>query len=143
MPALDLDAAVATYWSPMRVGVTDADVVTAWTAAADAVWKDEVHVQPRDGVLHAGFLFNSGHARMEVCECALLVAPVWNRTTYFLTVVRQQSFGLNLGWALHTRTLDATWGEGWMNPSFGEEAKRNWAAFERVRLPLDADHEVS
>ena len=29
MSAIDLDAAVATYWSGMRVGVTDADVVAA------------------------------------------------------------------------------------------------------------------
>ncbi len=133
MPALDLEAAVATYWSPMRVGVTDADIVAAWTAAADAVWKDEVHVLERDGVLHAGFLFNSGHVRMEVCECALLVAPVRNRTTYFLTAVLEGSFDLNLGWALHTRTLDATWGEGWMNPSFGEQARRDWTSFEAGR----------
>ena len=133
MPALDLEAAVATYWSSMRVGVTDADIVAAWTAAADGVWKDEVHVAERDGVLYAGFLFNSGHMRMTVCECALLVPPVWNRTTYFMTVVLEASLDLNLGWALHTRTLDATWGEGWLNPTFGADARRNWTSFERLR----------
>ena len=133
MPPFDLEAAVATYWSPMRVGVTDADVAAAWTAAADRVWKDEVHVAERDGVPHAGFLFNSGHMRMTVCECALLVAPVWNGTTYFMTVVLEASLDFNLGWALHTRTLDATWGEGWLNPFFGADARRNWASFERLR----------
>jgi len=29
----------------MRVGMTDADVVAAWTAAADTVWKDELCVK--------------------------------------------------------------------------------------------------
>ena len=123
---IDLEAAVATYWSGMRVGVTDADIVAAWTAAAGAVWKDELYVERRDGATQASFLFNSGHVRMSVCECALLVAPVWNRTTYFLTVVLEEAHGLNLGWALHTRTLDATWGDGWWNPSFGQEAIRDW-----------------
>jgi len=33
----------------------------------------------------------------------------------------------------HTRTLDATWGEGWMQPSFGSDAVRNWSDFERLR----------
>jgi hypothetical protein len=130
---IDLEAAVATYWSSMRVGVTDADVVTAWTAAADAVWTDELYVDQRDGATYASFLFNSGHVRMSVCECALLVAPVWNQTTYFLTVVLEEAYGLNLGWAMHTRTLDATWGEGWLNPSFGQEAVRSWSEFERLR----------
>ena len=50
--------------------------------------------------------------------------------THFLTVVSEESFGLNLGWALHTRTLDATWGEGWPNPSFGAEALRSWTSFQ-------------
>jgi hypothetical protein len=133
MPELDLDTAVATYWSDMRVGVTDADIVAAWTAAAGAVWKDELYVTESDGVTRASFLFNSGHVRMSVCECALLVAPVWGPTTNFLTVVVEESFGLNLGWALHTRTLDATWGAGWYNPSFGAEAVRSWTSFERLR----------
>src|SRR5262245_9026198 len=106
MSAFDLDAAVATYWSMTRAGT---DVVRAWTQAAHAIWKDELYVQ--DG--RASFLANSGHARMTVCECVLLARP-----THFLTVVLEASFGLNLGWALHTRTLDATWGEGWPNPSF-------------------------
>ena len=139
MPALDLDAAVATYWSPMRVGVSDADIVAAWTAAADAVWKDEMYLAQREGTPVVSFLANSGHARMTVCECGLLVPPVWNRTTYFLTVVLEESFGLNLGWALHTRTLDAAWGEGWSNPSFGESALRDWTSFERLRLQATGD----
>ena len=70
---------------------------------------------------------------MSVCECALLDVPVSGRTTNFLTVVLEPSSGLNLGWALHTRTLDATWGDGWLNPSFGQEAVRNWSDFERLR----------
>jgi hypothetical protein len=123
MPAVDLDAAVATYWSLLRVGVTEADVTAAWTAAAGAVWKDEVHVA--DG--RASFLFNSGHVRMTVCECALLVATLTTGVTHFLTVTADAS--LDLGWALHTRTLDATWGDGWSNPSFGAEARRSWASF--------------
>ena len=49
MPAIDLDAAVATYWSGMRVGVTDADVVAAWTAAADAVTWGEGWPNPSFG----------------------------------------------------------------------------------------------
>lgn len=121
-----LDAAVATYWSLMRVGVTGDDVVAAWTAAASAVWKDELYV---DGG-RASFLANSGHARITVCECALLVAPPGG-TTHFLTAVLEESFGLNLGWALHTRTLDAAYGEGWPNPSFGGEAVRSWTSFNR------------
>jgi len=138
MPAIDLDAAVSAYWSGMRVGVSDADVVAAWSAAADAVWKDELYVTEHDDATHAAFLFNSGHMRMTVCECALLVAPVWNRTTYFLTLVLEETHGLNLGWALHTRTLDATWGEGWMQPSFGSDALRNWRDFERLRPAREA-----
>ena len=130
---IDLEAAAAAYWSDMRVGVTDADIVAAWTAAAGAVWKDELYVEQRDGATVAGFLFNSGQVRMSVCECALLVAPVWNRTTYFLTVVLEEAYGLNLGWAMHTRTLDATWGDGWSNPSFGQEALRSWRDFEQLR----------
>jgi hypothetical protein len=130
---IDLDAAVGAYWSGMRVGVTDADIVAAWAAAADAVWKDERYVEQRDGATVASFLFNSGHVRTSVCECALLVPPVWNRTTYFLTVVLEESYGLNLGWALHTRTLDATWGDGWSNPSFGQQALRDWRNFEQLR----------
>ncbi|HWK29985.1 MAG TPA: hypothetical protein VNS09_25675 [Solirubrobacter sp.] len=122
MPAIDLDAAIGTYWSEVRVGVTGADVAAAWSAAAQAVWKDEVHVDQRDGATRASFLANSGQARMTVCECALLVAPA-----QFLTVVLEQVLGLNLGWAIHTRTLDATWGEDWPNPSFGERALRDWS----------------
>src|SRR4051812_12979456 len=133
MPAIDLDAAVATYWSDMRVGVSDADVVAAWTAAADAVWKDELYVTHGDGATWVSFLANSGHARMTVCECALLVPPAWDQTTYFLTVVLEEAFGLNLGWAMHTRTLDATWGEGWLNPTFGQEATRKWLDWEGLR----------
>jgi hypothetical protein len=90
-------------------------------------------VRAQDGTTVASFLFNSGQMRMTVCECALLVAPVWNGTTYFLTAVLEAQAGLNLGWALHTRTLDATWGEGWMQPSFGSEAVRSWRDFERLR----------
>ena len=90
-------------------------------------------MEERDGATCASFLFNSGHVRTTVCECALLVPPVWNRTTYFLTVVSEDSYGLNLGWALHTRTLDATWGDGWTNPSFGQEALRDWRNFEQLR----------
>jgi hypothetical protein len=133
MLSVDLDAAVATYWSDMRVDVSDADIVAAWSAAADAVWKDELYVSQRDGATRASFLANSGHARMGVCECALLVPPVWNQTTHFLTVVVEDSFGLNLGWAMHTRTLDATWGEGWLNPTFGNEATRKWLDWEGLR----------
>jgi len=133
MTAIDLNAAVATYWSGMRVGVTETGIVAAWTAAAEAIWKDELYVDERDGATVASFLFNSGHVRMTVCACALLVAPVWDRTTYFLTAVLEAADGLNLGWALHTRTLDATWGEGWTQPSFGSDAVRNWSDFERLR----------
>jgi hypothetical protein len=136
--AIDLDAAVAVYWSSMRVGVSDADVVAAWSAAAEAVWKDELHVDRRDGATFADFLANSGHARMTVCRCALLVPPVWNETTYFLTVVLEESFGLSLGWAMHTRTLDTTWGEGWMNPSFGQQALHYWRDFEGLRRRASA-----
>jgi hypothetical protein len=64
MSAIDLDAAVATYWSSMRVGVSDADIVAAWSAAAGAVWKDELYVADRDGATCASFLANSGQARM-------------------------------------------------------------------------------
>ena len=113
----------------MRVGVSDADIVAAWSAAAEAVWKDELYVAERDGVTCASFLANSGQMRMTVCECALLVGPVAGATTHFMTVVSEESFGLGLGWAMHTRTLDATWGDGWSNPYFGEAARHYWSQF--------------
>jgi hypothetical protein len=109
----------------MRVSDTEAGIVSAWSAAAHAAWKDEVYVDDR----RASFLANSGHARMTVCECVLLVAPIATGVPHFLTVVLEASLDLNLGWALHTRTLDATWGDGWPNPSFGADAVRNWSSF--------------
>jgi hypothetical protein len=121
----DLDAAISTYWSLLRVGVSEADVATAWAAAAEAVWKDELYVA--DG--RASFLFNSGQVRMTVCECTLRTATLATGVPHFLTVVLEESFGLNLGWALHTRTLDAISGAGWENPSFGAEALRSWTSF--------------
>ena len=129
MSTIDLDAAVAVYWSSMRVGVSGTDIVAAWSATAGAVWKDELYVAERDGATWASFLANSGHMRMEVCECALLVGQASGPTTDFLTVVSSESFGLGLGWAMHTRTLDATWGEGWSNPHFGEAARHYWSQF--------------
>lgn len=131
MRDIDVDTAVGTYWSLNRVGVFPEDIVAAWSQAAEAVWKDECHVTSRGGVTCADFLFNSGHVRMTVARCALRVAPLATGTSHFLTVVTFEIFGLNLGWALHTRTLDATWGEDWMNPTFGEQAVRKWENFER------------
>ncbi|MBE2315011.1 hypothetical protein DVA67_003430 [Solirubrobacter sp. CPCC 204708] len=131
---MSLTSAEATFWSSLPVGVTDAQVVAAWAAAANDVWRDETHVA--DG--HAEFLFNSGHVRTTVAECVLLVAPVWT-TTDFLTAVTKTSFGLNLGWALHTRTLDALTGGRWENPLFGEQAVRRWSEREQLRRQAHVD----
>jgi hypothetical protein len=115
----------ATYWSSLPKGVTDAQVAEAWAAAAHDVWKDETFVA--DG--RAEFVFNSGHVRTTVAECVLRVAPVWV-TTHFLTT--STSSGVDLGWAVHTRTLDRL-DPDWDNPVFGEEAVRRWSEREHLR----------
>ena len=134
--------AEATFWSPLPVGVTDTQVAEAWAAAARDVWRDETVVA--DG--RAEFVFNRGHVRATVAECVLLVAPVWE-TTHFLTAVTQASQGLHLGWAVHTRTLDALTGGRWENPAFGEQAVARWTERETLRrrahvfpAALDAVH---
>jgi hypothetical protein len=135
---LHLAAAEATYWSSTPVGVTAADIRAAWAAAAGEVWKDEVHVDEAHQLTRAEFLFNSGHVRMTVCECVLLVAPVLGNTTHFLTAVVGKPSGPELGWALHTRTLDALEPGGWANPSFGEQARRSWTDRESLRRRAQA-----
>jgi hypothetical protein len=57
------------------------------------------------------------------------VAIYWSDTRVGVSQADAESFGLNLGWAMHTRTLDAIWPEGWMNPSFGEQALHYWSQF--------------
>jgi hypothetical protein len=135
---LHLASAEATYWSSTPVGVSDSDIATAWTAATSDVWKDEVHITVEDGHTRAAFLFNSGQVRMSVCECVLVVGPVWT-TAHFLTAVMEEAYGLNLGWALHTRTLDAVTDGNWSNPYFGEAAVRYWTEREQLRQRAHVD----
>jgi hypothetical protein len=125
---LDLERAVGTYWSLTTISATPAAIVQAWSAAAQEAWTDELYVTEHDGVTWASFLFNSGQARMTVCECALLVSERRFPAPHFLTAVTEASFGVNLGWMLHVRAGRAVCGDSWANPTFGEQARR---AFER------------
>ena len=126
MAELDLAAAPGKYWSSSRAGVPPEEVIEAWAAAAHATWRDETYVTSEAGGAQADFLYNSGHVRFGVCECVLLTAPAWNGGTRFLTVVTRVTADLNLGWSVHTRTLDQVWGTGWPNPYYGEHALRMW-----------------
>ena len=129
--APDPSGAVAAYWSHLRLGISAGDVEAAWAAAAEQVWNDERYVARGASATRATFLFNSGHVRFTVCECVLHVAP-FGDTTHFLTAVLEATAGLDLGWAIHTRTLDTVWGPGWPNPAFGERAHDSWSQYVRL-----------
>ncbi|MEA2171390.1 MAG: hypothetical protein QOF76_4690 [Solirubrobacteraceae bacterium] len=129
----DIGGAVATYWSMLPVAVTGAQVVAAWSAAAGQVWKDELYVVDEDAAVWADFLFNSGQVRMTVCECALLVPRGDGPATHALTVVADAQADLNLGWALHTRMLEAVCGADWANPTSGARAVESWTSFGATR----------
>ena len=126
MRELDLDSAVGTFWSLTIAGATVDGIVEAWSAAADEAWKDELHVEQRNGATWASFVFNSGQVRMTVCECVLLVSERNFGIPHYLTAVTSASFGVNLGWMLHVRAGQAVCGQYWANPSFDDDARRKW-----------------
>ena len=132
MRELDLENAIGTYWSMAYVGVTEADIERAWLTATESVWRDEVYVDRADGVTWADLLYNSGHVRMPICVCALLTRPPrYGGAPHFLTVVTEAGSDLNIGWAIHTRTLDTVCADPpWSNPRFGQEALRQWRTFQ-------------